>query len=429
MEKLHMNKVLLMVFNKDNIETTIKIAKNSSSRQDTIDKLMKRYKITSLQASTIADMRVYNFNADSYNRYKEDKKKLDEELKYIQTTLKHSNKIDEFIISQLEEGIKKWGHSRKSKIVKEKDDAKKDIPNTGHIIGISESGYIKKLSLKEYNSIGLVGKENGNLTVMQINNKEDIIVIDSSGRVSRISVSAIPDMKFEDIGVEINRYFTSQGRIVSLMKLPSVDILKSKDEELCIIFVTKDGYAKKVPISEFKKISDFKIGITLNPGDEVASALFSFDKSSKDCIICTNLGDGIRISINDIKTLGKNAKGVRQITLKEDEYVVNACKINPTKKLLFYVTSSGKVKLTETKYFPTMQRKDEPLSLIGLDKNESLVGISSVSKNDVVMIYRKNSEPVEISLKDVKISTRIAKGEKIIKTPKGDKVIAYKVFG
>ena len=429
MEKLHMNKVLLMVFNKDNIETTIKIAKNSASRQDTIDKLMKRYKITSLQASTIADMRVYNFNADSYNRYKEDKKKLDEELKYIQTTLKHSDKIDEFIINQLEEGIKKWGHPRKSKIVKEKDDAKKDIPNTEHIIGISESGYIKKLSLKDYNSIGLVGKENGNLTVMQINNKEDIIVIDSSGRVSRISVSAIPDMKFEDIGVEINRYFTSQGRIVALMKLPSIDILKSKDEELCIIFVTKDGYAKKVPVSEFKKITDYKIGITLNPGDEVASALFSFDKSSKDCIICTNLGDGIRISINDIKTLSKSAKGVRQITLKEGEYVVNACKINPNKKLLFYVTSAGKVKLTETKYFPIMQRKDEPLSLIGLDKNEILVGISSVSKNDAVMVYRKNSEPEEISLKDIKVSTRIAKGEKIIKTPKGDKVIAYKVFG
>jgi DNA gyrase/topoisomerase IV subunit A len=76
-----------------------------------------------------------------------------------------------------------------------------------------------------------------------------------------------------------------------------------------------------------------------------------------------------------------------------------------------------------------MQRKDEPLSLIGLDKNEILVGISSVSKNDAVMVYRKNSEPEEISLKDIKVSTRIAKGEKIIKTPKGDKVIAYKVFG
>ena len=428
MEKLHMNKVLLMVFNKDNIETTVKIAKNSSSRKDTIEKLMKRYKITSLQAATIADMHVYNFNEDSYNRYKEEKVKLEGELKDIKDRLKHSSRIDDFIIDQLQEGIKKWGRPRMSKIVKENDDDRKDIPNTDHLIGISESGYIKKLSLKDNTSIGIVGKENGNLTVMQINNRENILVIDSSGRVSKISVSAIPDMNYDDIGVEINRYFTSNGKIIALMKLPNMDILKSKDDDLCIIFITKFGLAKKVPISEFKKITDYKTGIALNPDDEVAAALFSFDKSSKDCIICTNLGDGIRISISDIKTLGKQAKGVRQINLKEDEYVVNACKINPGKKLLFYVTSSGKLKLTEIKYFPVMQRKDDALALISLDKNETLIGISSVSKNDIAMIYRKNSEPVEISLKDIKVSTRIAKGEKMIKTPKGDKVVAYKIF-
>ena len=429
MEKLHMNKVLLMVFNKDNIETTVKIAKNSTSRKDTIDKLMKRYKITSLQAATIADMHVYNFNAESYNRYKDEKKKLEAELDEINDRLKHSSKIDEFIIEQLQSGIKKWGRPRKSKIVKEGDKSKKEIPDTDHLIGISESGYIKKLSIKDNTSIGVVGKESGNLSVMQINNKEDILVIDSSGRVSKIPVSSIPDMTFDDIGVEINRYFTSNGRIVSLMKLPTMDILKSKDEDLCIIFVTKNGLAKKVPISEFKKITDFKMGINLNPGDEVAAALFSFDKSSKDVIICTNLGDGVRISISDIKTSGKAAKGVKQINLKDNEYVVNACRINPKKKLLFYVTSSGRVKMTETKYFPVMKRKDEALSLITLEKSETLIGISSVSKDDIAMVYRKNSEPVEINLKDIKVSTRIAKGEKMIKTPKGDKVVAYKIFG
>jgi DNA gyrase subunit A len=428
-EKLHMNKVLLMVFNKDNIEETIKIAKNSTSRKDTIEKLQKRYKITSLQASTIADMHVYNFNAESYNRYKADKISLDEELKEIKETLAHSSKIDDFIISQLERGIKKWGRPRMSKIVKENNKDEDSIPDTEHLIGISESGYIKKLSLDKNTSIGLVGKENGNLTVMQINNREDILVVDSSGRVSKISVSAIPDMKFDDNGIEISRYFSTNGKIIAVMKLPSMDVLKSKDDSLCIIFVTKNGLAKKVPISEFKKITDYKNGILLNDGDEVASALFSFDKSSKDVIICTNLGDGIRLAIKDIKTLGKQAKGVNQINLKDGEYVVNACKINPNKKLLFYVTSSGRVKLTDIKYFPAMQRKDDTLSLISLEKSETLIGVSSVGKNDIAMIYRKNGDPVQIELKNIKVSTRIAKGEKMVKTPKGDKVIAYKIFG
>ena len=108
--------------------------------------------------------------------------------------------------------------------------------------------------------------------------------------------------------------------------------------------------------------------------------------------------------------------------------MLNTSKISANKKLLFYITSSGRVKLTELKYFPVMQRKDKLVPLIQLNTNESLVGISSVSKNDTVMVYRKHSEPVELSLKDLEISTRVAKGEKVIKTVKGDSVVAYKVF-
>lgn len=428
LEKQHMNKVLLMVFNKDNIETTVQIAKNSKSRKDTIEKLMAEYDITSLQAATIADMRVYNFNEDSYNRYKQEEIDLREEVDYINGMLEHDENIDKFIIGQLEEGIKKYGRPRMSKVVKENNKNDENIPDTNHLIGISASGYIKKISSNTNSSIGKVGKENGNLTVMEVNNREDILVIDSTGKVSKISVSAIPDMEFNDIGIEIGRYFSVSGKVVALMELPSLNILKTKDENLCIIFITKNGFAKKVPISEFKKISNYKIGITLNDDDEVAMAMFAFDRSLKDIVIYTNRGNGIRLPITEIKTLKKEAKGIKQIDLEDGEYVVNASKISANKKLLFYITSSGRVKLTELKYFPIMQRKDKLVPLIQLNANESLVGISSVSKNDTVMVYRKHSEPVELSLKELEISTRAAKGEKIVKTVKGDSVVAYKVF-
>lgn len=428
LEKQHMNKVLLMVFNKDNIETTVQIAKNSKSRKDTIEKLMAEYDITSLQAATIADMRVYNFNEDSYNRYKQEEIDLREEVDYINGMLEHDENIDKFIIGQLEEGIKKYGRPRMSKVVKENNKNDENIPDTNHLIGISASGYIKKISSNTNSSIGKVGKENGNLTVMEVNNREDILVIDSTGKVSKISVSAIPDMEFNDIGIEIGRYFSVSGKVVALMELPSLNILKTKDENLCIIFITKNGFAKKVPISEFKKISNYKIGITLNDDDEVAMAMFAFDRSLKDIVIYTNRGNGIRLPITEIKTLKKEAKGIKQIDLEDGEYVVNTSKISANKKLLFYITSSGRVKLTELKYFPIMQRKDKLVPLIQLNANESLVGISSVSKNDTVMVYRKHSEPVELSLKELEISTRAAKGEKVVKTVKGDSVVAYKVF-
>ena len=427
-EKRHMNKVLVMVFNKDNIEKTVAIAKKSKSRAEMITKLMKTYKITSLQAATIADMRVYNFNEDYYKKYKAEEKELNEEIKRINSVLDNEKKIDEFIIKQLEEGIKKYGRPRKSKIIREGKKTKKNVPDIDYIVGINEEGYVKKLNLKEYSSIGPVGKTNCNLTVIQINNRDDMLVFDSSGNVSKVSVSAIPDMKFEDVGVELSRYFSVSGKIVGCIKLPSDKLLQSKDDDLCIIFITKNGIGKKVKVSEFDKIIDYKTGITLKPDDELSTVVFAFDKGGKDIIICTNLGDGVRIKVSDIPTVGRIAKGKTLIGLKEGEYVVNACRIKPSQKYLFYITSGGRAKLTETKFLPVMDIKDPAVSLISLVGSETLIGVSSVSLKDKVMIYRKNNDSEIFDIKEIKVTTRIAKGEKIIKTPKGDCVVAYKIF-
>lgn len=427
LNKQHMNEVLLMVFSKDNIDETVKIAKSSASRKDTISKLMKRFGITSLQAGVIADMHVYNFNADSYERYKKDKEDLKEEIEKTNEILLHDDKIDQFIIDQLEEGKKKYGHPRKSKIIKEKG-SEPDIPNTDHLVGISESGFIKKLSLENNSSIGPVGKTTSAITVLQVNNRESVLVVDSSGMLSKVSISAIPDMEFTDNGIELSRFFSVTGEIRAVMELPSMEILKQKDENLCIIFITKKGYAKRVQISDFKKLTKSKPGIILNDGDELAVALFSFDKTTKDIVICTNTGDGIRLPISEIRTLGSSSKGNQMLSLKNGEYVVGASKINPKKKLLFYITSSGRGKITETKYFPVMKRGDKVLSLISLVGNETLLGVSSVDKGDIVTLYHKKTEPENLNISDLEVSTRASKGDKISKTPNGDFIVAYKTF-
>ena len=426
--KQHMNKVLLMVFSKDNIDTTVKIAKESKSRKETIDKLMKKFKITSVQAGTIADMHVYNFNKDSYDRYLEESKTLEEEIDKVNEILSNDEKIDEFIIDQLKEGKKKWGRPRMSKIIKENDKNNEDIPDTEHLVGISETGFAKKISRKGSSGIGPVGKTNSNLTVVDVNNRENLLVIDSTGQVVKVPISAIPNMDVEDIGIELKRFFSVKGSIKAVMELPSMNILSVKDESLNVVFITKKGFAKKVQLSEFDKITDTKPGIILNKDDEVAAALFAFDNTEKDIIISTNIGNGIHLSMDDIKTATCTAKGVNVVTLQDGEEIVSASLVNPKKKLMFLMTTSGRAKVIETKYFPVMKRKDKTVNLIGLVGNETLLGISSVNKTDVVMAYHKNTEPDSFSIKDMEIGTRVSKGNRIVKTGRGDSIVGYKVF-
>lgn len=427
MEKQHMNNVLLMVFSEDNIDDTIKIAKSSNSRKETIEKLIKRFKITSLQAGTIADMRVYNFNKDSYERYKEEKKKLKEEISTINNILNKESNLEEYIIEQLKEGIKKYGSPRRSKIIKVDDEGEDNIPNIDYLIGITENGYIKKVTIDKKN-VGVVGKERSNLTVSLINNRENLILVDSKGNVCKVSISAIPEMNYDDIGLEIKKFFPIDGNVVAIMELPSMKALDVKREDWTILFVTKKGLGKKVLLSDFKKLTGIKSGIKLDPDDEVATAIFTINESAKDVIISTNQGNGIRLPINEFRTYGTMAKGLPMLILKEDEYVVKASKVTPKKNYFFYITSEGKMKLTEVKLFPTMKRLNETTHLIQLSNKEVLVGISCVGEQDSVMLFKQKSEPETILVKDIPVKSRMSKGEKLIKMDRSDSIVSYKVF-
>jgi DNA gyrase/topoisomerase IV subunit A len=428
-EKSNMNDVLLMVFSKDNINDTINIAKNSSSRKETIEKYVKKFKINSIQAETIADMHVYNFNKDSYERYKQNAVKLKEEYVSIMKILDSDDEIDNIIVKQLQYGIDSYGAPRRSKVIKPNSDKlDENIPDIDYIVGISENGYIKKIPAKNNTSIGSLSKTNSSLTVLNINNRENILVIDSVGIVAKISVSAIPEMKFSDIGIELSTFFPVNGNIKAVMELPSPNTLKNVDKEMYVIIVTKTGLCKKVLISEFKRLTGSKACITLDDNDEVACATFSIHENSKDIIIYTNKGNGIRIPISEIREYKANAKGLSMISLKDGEYVVGASKINPKKNMLVYITSTGKSKLTELKLFPKMKRNEEPLKLISMTGSESLVGIESVGKNDILILYKKLSEPEEIKISDINLKPRMSSGDKIANIKRSDSVAGYKVF-
>lgn len=425
MEEQNINDILIFVSNKQNAEKTIKMARESKNKNEFATMLMKEYGINSQQANSIAMMRIYNFNQDAYEGYKQKKIDLKNEIESLEFVLDNDSEIDNVIIKQLEEGIKLFGSPRKSKIVSEEND--EEISDTDHIIGLSKDGYIKKVPVS-LQKIGQVGTTNGQYMVMKVNNRENIFIFDSHGIVSKIPLSVIPDMSLEDSGIILERYFPVSGNIISVLTEPSQKEMKTIGKESCMVFLTKMGYAKKIMISEFINVNGSMNVVKLSNDDELIAVDYTTINSHNDVILYTNLGNGIRRDINEITVMKPNAKGTRQLSMAEDEYCTGLNRINPDKNYLFYITSAGRVKLTSLKYFPTMKRKDEVLPLIKLEKKETLIAISSVSKDDDVVIYKKKGEAETIHLSELKVSSRIAKAEKVVKLPKGDIVVSYKII-
>lgn len=420
MSEYHTNELYIYITEPENAQKAQQIIMKSKNKATAKEKLMKEFKITTLQAEAVAKLSMFDFTKERAQHFRERKGVLKKAIKEYEDVLNSDDAVDKIIEEQLTEGMKLFGHPRKSAIVKDGKTEEK-IPNTMHYVGVSKDGFIKKILAEGNASIGYVGGTS-NIIATLVNNRDNLLVFDQSGMISRISVSGLPDMSFDDSGVEISRYFKVNGDVVSMIR--ESDIKEHSDSN--IVLVTENGYGKKTSLSEFKKIKSSTIAITLDDGDKLVSVIPSMD--TDDFIVYTNFGDGIRLSTKDFKLYKKQARGLSLLSLKPNEKVVGNDLLFDGMKHLLYVTSAGRLKRTELKYFPVMKRKDEAISLIALEKGESLVGVAGVKRGDTLVCYRKKSSPVEIPIKDIKITSRVAKAEKMIKTPQGDKIIGYKII-
>lgn len=428
LERQHMNDILIKMSSEKNRADTMKIAGTSKNRQENIQILMDKYKMTSLQAKTVVEMKIYQFNEDKHQEYKELKKKYKEDIAYIEGILDSEELLDQYIIDQLKEGIAKYGHPRHSRVISY-DNKESEVKDTMHLVGISQNGYIKKIKYKEGTPIGSVGEDTRNLTVFTIGNRESIFVIDETGMINRIAISSIPNMKPSDPGILLSRFFKVTGKVITVLPCPSKERAIGMTNA-SYLMVTEEGYGKRVSYEDVKVKDGSSISIiSLNPGDKLAKVIL-LPTSDLDVVICTNMGNGIRLPISDIKEVGRNAKGSRLIETKVEEDVTGLCAINPAIKHLLYITSSGKMKLTELKYFPVSQRRSASISLISLDSNEQLIGVASAKKSDMVKLYgKKGADSYDlVSVGDVPVRARASKGERILKLQRGELITGFKLF-
>lgn len=418
MENKHINDTMLFILNDDNIEKTLKITRKSENKAEMAEKFMKTYGISSLQAKTLSSMQINAFNKSSVRKYKEDNEKYSELIKDYEKYLEDDKEIDKVIIAELKRGIKLWGSPRKSKIISEKE--KNYVPKTNHIVAVSEDGYCKKLG-DNPDTIGKVGRDNSPITVVSINNREDLLIYLANGRVVKLPVSSMGICNIQDIGVPLSRFGDFDSKVVLIMKQPNKDMMKDDAIKLC--FVSKQGYVKKTPLSEFANIKGSTKCMNVDDNDELVNVFLTSEEKNHNIIIYTNKGNGLCIDMTEIASYKKTARGLKAINVSEDEYVIGSDRLSDEKEFVLYVTSKGCVKVTEAKYLPKTSRRAEAINLISLDDNDFLIKIKSVHGNEVYNVMKKRSKPEELKVSDIEVVARASKATKMIKVPTGDRIL------
>lgn len=418
-ERQHILEILLFILNKDNAEKTLTIIKKSENKKEIVSRLMSEYGISSLQADTIAEMRMSAFSKESYKKYISEKEEIDKKIEKLNKTVRSAKKIDKIIIDELKEGIELFGEERRSKIITLDNEVK--VKDSNHLVVITKNGMIKKLP-DNVKDVGAIAKDDTPIEVIHCRNTDDLLLFEESGKINRLSVYNVQGSVLTSEGHKLSEYCsTLSGNIVAVKVKPTMELLDKIKKPVYFLMVTKSGLIKKTLASAYSNIRNELLGCVIKDGDSLVSVKTLLDES--EILVYNSNGFGIRFNSKEIRETGRISAGVKTMNLKDDEEVIGLDIINTKDKYLLVITNSGIIKKSPIDTFNNMKRANEPMRIITLTDNDSIFMIRTIKGDEKFKLYMKNSDPIQLDADDIPELPRLSKGKKMIPVRKGDSIV------
>ena len=317
----------------DFIDEVLRILRASKNVTEGKQALIERFGLSDAQSDAIVKMTFGQLTGMERSKIEvelEQKKKIIAELTEI---LSDGDKLLGIISQELEEIKRKFGDERRTAImpVSGEVDIEDLIPVQECVITYTNIGYIKRQLTEVYNIQKRGGKGVSGMKQRDEDFVEDmficsthdnILFITNLGNMFKLKCYEIPEGSKQSRGTNIvNLLNLQEGESIAAM-MKTTDF----DEDKFFICVTKNGTVKRTNLAEYKNVRKNGLrAITLAEGDEIASAHLTEGDSS--IIVATRLGQAIRFDENDARAMGRTAKGVRAIKLRDDDYVVGAAKV------------------------------------------------------------------------------------------------------
>ncbi|GAA8378136.1 DNA topoisomerase (ATP-hydrolyzing) subunit A [Helicobacter pylori] len=414
----------------DNIDEIVQLIKTSQSPETAKNALMERFTLSEIQSKAILEMRLQRLTGLERDKIKEEYQNLLELIDDLNGILKSEERLNGVVKTELLEVKEQFSSPRRTEIQEsyENIDIEDLIANEPMVVSMSYKGYVKRVDLKAYEKQNRGGKgklsgstyEDDFIENFFVANTHDILLfITNKGQLYHLKVYKIPEASRIAMG----------KAIVNLISLaPDEKImatLSTKDfsDERSLAFFTKNGVVKRTNLSEFGSNRSCGVrAIVLDEGDELVSAKV-VDKNAKHLLIASHLGIFIKFPLEDVREMGRNARGVIGIRLNENDFVVGAVVISDDGNKLLSVSENGLGKQTLAEAYREQSRGGK--GIIGMkltQKTGNLVGVISVDDENLdLMILTASAKMIRVSIKDIRETGRNASGVKLINT--ADKVM------
>ena len=413
-----------------NIDEVVEIMKTSESIPNSKERLMERFGLTDAQSQAIVEMTLGRLTGLETKKIEDELEKLNITIADLRDILANEWRVKAIIKEEMTEIKDKFGEPRRTDIVEATDeiDLEDLIERHTCVITMTNAGYIKRQPVDEYaaqnrggvGKIGMTTKENDFIDrVVVMNSHAYLMLFTNTGRVYTLKAYRVPEASRTAKGSNIvNILDLREGeRITSL-----VGITGFADSEY-LTMVTKNGVIKKTLLSEFEyQRKGGKIAIGLDDDDELLYVVHT--KGESDIIIASHDGQGVRFSEQNVRAMGRPARGVRGMTLREGDFIKGTVVVEEGKKLLT-VTEKGKGKRSEFSDFRSMKNRGGTGYAVHNITEDSgkLAGILAVSDEDDVMVITDEGVIIRTAVDSINVYSRTAGGVKVMNVDGDAKII------
>jgi len=422
----------------DHLDAIIKLIRESANRDAAKTALMAQFKLSELQANAILDMRLSQLaNLERQKIYDE----YDAIMKLIadlEDILAKPERLEKIIRDELEEVKAKYGDARRTEIRPEplgQMTAMDLIAEEDVLISITANNYVKRLSPDTYRNqsrggkgvIGMATREDDAvLDMIYASTHDDILFFTNMGRVFMVKAYEIPAASRQSKGIALPNII----RITAEEKVTEIVAISRREEFEFFFFATKHGVVKRVEKSSFENVR--KSGVTavgLRNGDSLAWVKRT--SGNDEIVQITKNGQVIVYNEAEVRSMGRNAAGVRGINLKKGDEVIETAVLSASSQAVCVLSENGIGKKVEVKEFRNQHRGGSGIRIAKLTpKTGVLVAGAVLDENSIDMIIATHSgQVIRIAVSSVKKLSRQASGVILIRLNGQDKVSTLTVVG
>ncbi len=446
----------------DNLDAVIKIIRASGSRAEAkenllaakfkvVDKLIQQKvggaegRLSPRQADAILELQLYRLTRLSTDEILKELEEIREKIAEYESILASDKKLRNVIVKELEEVKKEFGDARKTEITDESTEITLEdlIADEQVAVTVSHSGYLKRTPISTYRQqrrggtgrTGMKTREEDFVEYLFIASTHSyLLVFTNTGRVYWLKVYEIPDVSAAGRGKHM-------GNLVALQPGESVRTLlevRNLDEEnRYVFFATRNGTVKKTPVKDFSNVQSRGIlAIGIDNGDELVAARLT--DGNQIVFMASHEGQAIRFEEEDVRSMGRQAYGVRGMDLEERDYIVGIAVTPKERKmktngkqgedekvpsLILSVTENGYGKRTPVEEYRLQSRGGKGvINVKTTERNGKVSSIMLVDESSEVILISQFGKIIRIDTKQIREAGRSTQGVRLLNLEPGDKV-------